>query len=159
MTEEKNTVASSDTATLAAEQATNPASYVPGFLPKDYLANGYHGTTDKGEKYLLPEFVGEYAETMAKLLADMKEADLNRLLRSLRRNKKSSFPYPARKSAALELIPMAMALVNRKKAPICLLSFIKDNVDHIHSDEDWHYFLRHFEAVSAFHAAQKGGDN
>lgn len=158
MTKEKNIVASRDTAPIAAEQATILPSKVPCILPDGYLANGYHGTTDKGEKYLLPEFVGEYAETVAKLLSDMKETDLNRMLRELKRSKKSSLPFAARKTAALELIPKAMTLVNRKKAPVLLLSIIKVNLDHIHCDEDWNYFLRHFEAVAAFHAAQKGGE-
>ena len=56
-------------------QAPTPA--IPDKLPDNYLADGYYATTDKGAKYLRPEFVGEYAETMAKLLVDMKPTDFN----------------------------------------------------------------------------------
>jgi len=137
--------------------AQTPSDDVPGFLPKNYLSNGYTATTDKGAKYLRPEFVGEYAEIMAKLLADMKPREFKKLLKELKRSKKSTLPFEARQTAALELIPKAMALVYSKKAPPLLLSFIKDNVDHIHNDDDWNAFYRHLEAIFAY-LTKRGGE-
>ena len=55
----------------------------PVYLPAGYLSDGYYAITDKGAKYLRPEFVGKYAETMASLLADMKPTDFNSLLREM----------------------------------------------------------------------------
>ena len=138
--------------------STPAADDVPGFLPKDYLAHGYLATTDKGAKYVRPEFVGEYAETMAKLLADMTPSAFNALMREMKRSKKTALPFEARLTAVAEMLPKAMALVHRKKAPALLVSFIKDNLDHIQNDDDWYAYLRHLEAIAAFLTAQKEGD-
>lgn len=124
-------------------------------LPKDYLANGYYAATDKGSKYLRSEFVGEYAETMAAMLSDMKPAAFNGLLREMKRSKKTALPFEARLTAAAEMLPKAMALVRRKKAPALLVSFIKDNLDHIQNDDDWYAYLRHLEAIAAYITAQQ----
>ena len=110
----------------------------PVYLPAGYLSDGYYAITDKGAKYLRPEFVGKYAETMASLLADMKP-----------------LPFEARQTAAAEMLPKALALVHRKKAPILLVTFIKDNLDRIHDDDDWYAYYRHLEAIAGY---MIGGD-
>ena len=76
----------------------------------------------------------------------------------MKRSRKKTLPFEARLTAAAEMLPKAMALVHRKKAPALLVSFIKDNLDHIQNDDDWTAYFRHLEAVAAFLAAQKGGD-
>src|SRR5699024_6251460 len=101
-------------------------------------------------KYLRPEFVGKYAEIMASLLADMKPADFNSLLREMKRSKKKTLPFEARLTAAAEMLPKALALVHRKKAPALLVTFIKDNLDHIHNDDDWFAYHRHLEAIGGY---------
>ena len=130
----------------------------PKYLPKDYLSHGYHATTDKGAKYLRPEFVGEYAETMANLLTDMKPAAFNSLMREMKRCRRGTLPFEARLTAAAEMLPKAMALVHRKKAPMLLVTFVKHNLDSIHDDADWTAFYRHLEAIAAYMTAQTGGD-
>ena len=130
----------------------------PVYLPPDYLAGGYHDVAKNGTKFLRPEFVGAYAQIMAGLLAEMKQSDFNALLREMKRNKKRSLPFEARLTAAAEMLPKAMALVSRKKAPALLASFIKENLDHIHNDDDWYAFLRYIEAIGGFLSVQKGGD-
>ena len=127
----------------------------PVYLPAGYLSDGYYAITDKGAKYLRPEFVGKYAETMASLLADMKPTDLNSLLREMKRSKKKTLPFEARLTAAAEMLPKALALVHRKKAPILLVTFIKDNLDRIHDDDDWYAYYRHLEAIAGY---MIGGD-
>lgn len=124
-------------------------------LPTDYLSEGYYATTDKGAKYLRPEFVGKYAETMASLLADMKPADFNGLLREMKRSKKKTLPFEARLTAAAEMLPKALALVHRKKAPALLVTYIKDNLDHLHDDDDWTAYYRNLEAIAGY---MIGGD-
>ena len=138
--------------------STQPTTAPAAFLPKEYLANGYYATTDKGVKYLRPEFVGEYAETMANLLSDMKPSDFTGLLIEMKRSRKRALPFEARLTAVTEMLPKAMALVSRKKAPALLVTFIKDNLDHIHNDDDWTGFFRHLMAIYSFLAAQKGGE-
>ena len=138
-----------DTATAAIEFTVHEYESEPD-LPVDYLSQGYYAIATSGEKYLRPEFVGEYAQIMAALLADMKPSDFSALLRELKRSKKSSFPYEARMTAALELLPKSMQLVSRDKAPSLLISFIKHNIDNIHDDMDWVAFYRHLDAIAGF---------
>lgn len=122
----------------------------PVYLPPDYLDIGYHFVAENGAKCLRPEFVGPYAQIMAGLLAEMKQSDFNALLRELRRSKKRSLPFEARLTAAAEMLPKSMALVSRKKAPALLISFINENLEHIHDDDDWYAFLRFLEAIGGF---------
>jgi hypothetical protein len=135
--------------------STTQQDRTPVFLPTDYLSSGYYATTDKGTKYLRPEFVGKYAEIMASLLADMRPRDLIGLLREMKRSKKKTLPFEARLTAAAEMLPKALALVHRKKAPALLVTFIKDNLDHIHDDDDWYAYYRHLEAIAGY---MIGGD-
>ena len=135
--------------------STTQQDSVPFFLPADYLSSGYYATADKGTKYLRPEFVGKYAEIMASLLADMKPADFNGLLREMKRSKKKTLPFEARLTAAAEMLPKSLALAHRKKAPALLVAFVKDNLDHIHDDADWYAYYRHLEAIAGY---MIGGD-
>lgn len=147
VTEQAPTVDTTSTATAS--------DNTPVYLPAGYLSDGYYAITDKGAKYLRPEFVGKYAETMASLLADMKPTDFNSLLREMKRSKKKTLPFEARQTAAAEMLPKALALVHRKKAPILLVTFIKDNLDRIHDDDDWYAYYRHLEAIAGY---MIGGD-
>ena len=133
----------------AVDAANTPA--VPT-LPVGYLADGYYATAEDGAKYLRPEFVGQYAEIMASLLADMKQADLNSLCRELKRTVKKKLPYEARLTAVTEMLPRAMTLVCCHKAPALLLAFIKDNLDNIHDNEDVVAFARFLTAISGYHS-------
>ena len=121
-----------------AVDTTSTSDNTPVYLPAGYLSEGYYATTDSGAKYLRPEFVGKYAEIMASLLAEMK------------RSKKKTLPFEARLTAAAEMLPKALALVHRKKAPALLVTFIKDNLDHIHNDDDWFAYHRHLEAIGGY---------
>lgn len=154
------------TATSAAEQTT-PADTTTvdtteenttalATLPENYLVGGYYATADKGAKYLRPEFVDEYARNIAASLNEMKPSDFAAMLRDLKRAKKSTLPFKARKTAAAELFPRAIGLVHKKKAPSILTEFIKVNLAAIKTDDDWSAFYRHMNAISGFLMA--GGD-
>ena len=101
-----------DTTTVDTTEETPTA---PATLPKNYLVGGYHATTEKGAKYLRPEFVDEYARNIAASLNEMKPSDFAAMLRDLKRAKKSTLPFEARKTAAAELLPRAIGLVHKKK--------------------------------------------
>lgn len=139
------------------EPAADPAPVIPG-LPDGYLANGYHAVSDKGHKYLRSELVGHHAELIARNLSPMKSTDFNRLLKELKRAKKTTLPYEARQTALLELVPMSIALVGRKRAPSLLTAFVRANVNYVQDDEGWFAFYRHASAVGAFLVAMEGGD-
>ena len=118
----------------------------PATLPKNYLVGGYYATTDKGAKYLRPEFVDEYARNIAASLNEMKPSDFA----AMKRAKKTTLPFEARQTAAAELLPRAIGLVHKKKAPSILTEFIKANLAAIKTDDDWSAFYRHMNAISGF---------
>lgn len=128
----------------------------PATLPKNYLVGGYYATTDKGAKYLRPEFVDKYARNIAASLNEMKPSDFAAMLRDLKRAKKSTLPFEARQTAAAELLPRAIGLVHKKKAPSILAEFVKANFTAIKTDDDWSAFYRHMNAINGFLMA--GGD-
>lgn len=134
--------------TITADTTTDTP--VPATLPKNYLVGGYYATTDKGAKYLRPEFVDEYARNIAASLNEMKPADFAAMLRDLKRAKKSTLPFEARKTAAAELFPRAIGLVHKKKAPSILTEFIKVNLAAIKTDDDWSAFYRHMNAINGY---------
>ena len=154
------TVTSATEQTLAVDtttvDTTEENTTAPATLPKNYLVGGYYATTDKGAKYLRPEFVDEYARNIAASLNEMKPSDFAAMLRDLKRAKKSTLPFEARKTAAAELLPRAIGLVHKKKTPSILTEFIKTNLTAIKADDDWSAFYRHMNAISGFLMA--GGD-
>ena len=103
-----------DTTTV---DTTEENTTAPATLPKNYLVGGYYATTDKGAKYLRPEFVDEYARNIAASLNEMKPAEFAAMLRDMKRAKKTTLPFEARQTAAAELLPRAIGLVHKKKAP------------------------------------------
>ena len=154
------TVTSATEQTLAVDtttvDTTEENTTAPATLPKNYLVGGYYATTDKGAKYLRPEFVDEYARNIAASLTGMKPSDFAAMLRDMKRAKKTTLPFEARKTAAAELFPRAIGLVHKKKAPSILTEFIKVNLAAIKADDDWSAFYRHMNAINGFLMA--GGD-
>ncbi len=148
-----DTTEQATTTTDTPEQTTAPA---PATLPPDYLTDGYYATTDKAAKYLRPEFVGEQAQQIADALAGTRPSDFSAMLRDLKRAKKASLPFEARQTAAAELLPRAIGLVHKKKAPPVLTEFVKANLAAIKTDDDWSAFYRHMNAINSF--LMVGGD-
>ena len=135
----------------------DPTIPVPTVLPAGYLVDGYHATTEKGKKYLRPAYVADYAQGIAAALA-MKPSDFAALMREMKRNRSRTLPFEARQTAAAEMLPKALALVKRKKAPALLVDFIKANADAVKNDDDWTAYLRHLEAIGGYLTMQEGGD-
>lgn len=119
-------------------------------LPAEYLTAGYYAAAENGKEYLRPQFVSAYAQEIAAALAPLKSADMNTMLREMKRNKKIALPYEARQTAAYEMLPKAISLVRRKRAPQMLVDFININLAAIHNDNDWTAFYRHLEAIAGF---------
>lgn len=135
---------------------TEETPTAPATLPKNYLVGGYYATTDKGAKYLRPEFVDGYARNIAASLTGMKPSDFAAMLRDMKRAKKTTLPFEARQTAAAELLPRAIGLVHKRKAPSILTEFVKANFTAIKTDDDWSAFYRHMNAINGFLMA--GGD-
>ena len=131
----------------------------PGKLPDGYLANGYYAATATGATYLRPEFVSTDAKTIAFGLSAMKPSDFNGLLKEVKKSRKRSLPFEARQTALAEMLPKSLALLNRKKAPALLVSFVEASLAAVQTDSDFDAFVRHADCIAAYLTAQKGGDN
>lgn len=132
--------------TTSTTQATPTA---PG-LPDGYLSGGYYATTDKGDRYLRPELVGSQARQLAAALDPLRPSDFNALLREMKKAKKKTLPFEARQTAAAEMLPKALTLVRRKKAPALLVKLIQANLEAIKNDADWSAYYRHLEAIGGY---------
>lgn len=119
-------------------------------LPPDYLAGGYYAVTENGVPYLHPELVGTQAKEIADKLPGMRSTDFLRLIQELKRSNKRTLPFEAKQTAVLELLPKALSLVHRKKAPPLLVEFARKNIDAIHTTSDYQAFLRHCEAIFGY---------
>lgn len=149
-----NTVSS----TPGLDVATIPpgtTSTAPDSLPAGYLAGGYYATTEKGAKYLRTEYVSSYAQALATGLASINLTDFRKVVRDVKKAKKASLPFEARKTAVAEMLPKALMLVHRGKAPTLIVDWVKANQAAIKSDEDWYAYYRHLEAIAGY---MIGGD-
>ncbi len=135
--------------TVTASQMEQTASNAaPVGLPAEYLKGGYYATTESGAKYLRSEYIERYAQAIAASLKGMKALEFEKLVRELKRSKKRTLPYEARRTAAAELLPAAKNLARHKKAPAVLVAFIEANLEAIKDDETWTAFYRHCQAIS-----------
>lgn len=139
------------------ETPTPTTEQTPATLPAGYLSDGYYANAANGKKYLRPAYVADYAQSIAAALA-MRPSDFAALMREMKRNRSRSLPFEARQTATAEMLPKALALVKRKKAPSLLVDFIKANAAAVHNDDDFTAFYRHCEAVSGYLTTQEGGD-
>lgn len=123
----------------------------PATLPAGYLSDGYYAAADNGKKYLRPAFVCAYAvEIAATLATTMKPSDFAALMRGLKSAKSRTLPFEARQTAAAEMLPKALSLVKRKKAPGLLVDFIKANAAAVKDDDDFKALCRHMEAINGY---------
>ncbi len=117
---------------------------------KNYLIGGYHATTDKGAKYLSP---GVRGRVRPQYRRQSKRDEALRFCGYAARSetgKEIYIPFEARKTAAVELLPRAIGLVHKKKAPSILTEFIKTNLAAIKTDDDWSAFYRHMNAINGY---------
>jgi len=142
-TTENTSAPAASTENKTAAEASTPAT-----LPAGYLSDGYYATTENGAKYLRTEYIEQYAEAIAASLKGMKPGEIEKMVRELKRSKKRTLPYEARRTAAAELLPAARNLVRHKKAPAILVTFIEANLAVIQDDETWTAFYRHCQAIS-----------
>ncbi len=140
--------ATTPSVTVTASQTEQTASNAaPVGLPAEYLKGGYYATTESGGKYLRGEYVEGYAKDIAASLKGMKPGEFEKMVRGLKKAKKRTLPYEARRTAAAELLPIAKNLVRHKKAPAVLVAFIEANLAEIRGEDTWEAFVRHAQAI------------
>lgn len=117
--------------------------------------------SDQDKKTLFKKFVDEEARDRAQQFASLKSTQMRRFyddVKAIERKLSLGQDEDGReKSFAVEhamitmLKPKAVYAEKRKVAPRAFTQFVFDNVDSIHDLRDFEAFVRHFEAVVAYH--------
>lgn len=135
-----------------ATEITTPA---PVALPDGYLSDGYHVTNDKGDVFFNSVYVGDYAKELATILAtgDSKitaAAFYAAFLRDAKSYLRRGTPYGAKATCAAAMIPRAIKLVAKRKAPPILRDMITAAAGAVNNDETFKALYEHLDAVYSF---------
>lgn len=134
--------------TPAPSEAAKPMPKIE--LPFNYLSSGYLKGTEKA-RYPDPALT-EAAETIARALAQggMKYSNFNKISRTLRHVKSSSYPLEAKISALKRTLPMALYFVQKNNAPQLLVDFLSKHIQSLHDEKEYGVLLEHFEAIGCY---------
>ncbi len=116
-------------------------------LPADYLTGG---TMLDGDGVILPEYLGEHAESLAKSLAPLSAFSFQRaFLTKAKEASKKKVPYSAKKNCALGMVIAAKKLVARAKdpAPAVLLEMITAATATVTDEATFAALYMHLDAI------------
>lgn len=163
MNEIKNITA--NTGEPVTEQApTVDASSTPTVtdLPNGYLADGFLETASTSKPFLRTAYVGVFAQQIAAVLQPMSPSAFQAaFLRDAKKHLRRGVPYEAQAACAAALLPQAIKLTAKHKAPPVLVDIITAVVGAVHDSATFEAMYRHLDAVYAFimlQTQQKGGD-
>lgn len=150
-----------DQITNAGEPVTDQA---PAKLPTDYMKNGFLNTSPNGKPFLKSEYVGAYAQEIAAALTagatKITAAAFNSaFLRDTKKHLRRGTPYEAKATCAAAMVPQAIKLVAKHKAPSLLRDMIAAAVGAVSDDPTFEALYQHFDAVYCYLLDREGGDN
>lgn len=141
------------------EATTTPASTTPApvrkMLPPGYLSTGSILDT---EGIMIPEYVGRYAEELARLLEPMKVTTYQRtFLTGAKAANKKKVPYGIKKNCTIDMVVQAKKLVSRKKdpAPAVLLQMITAATNTVKDAETFQALYMHLDAIYGYMLEQE----
>lgn len=145
---------------------TAPAAHVPGILPKDYITDGLLDTSPGGQRYIKVDYVGRFAQELAVNLSNgnpaLSPAAFNAaFLRDAKKHLRRGVVYDAKAACAAAMLPAAIKLVAKHKAPPLLQDMITAAVGAVFDDATFEALYKHLDAVYSFmlqNEQQKGGD-
>ena len=126
---------------------------MPDFqLPSRYLENNFYITATNGRsKYPDPSLTDNAKEIGQNLAAaGMKTTEFNKMLRELKKVKKSTLPVEAQTGALSALIPKALLLEKKKRAPHLLVSVLEANRNAVKDYKDFVACYNHLESVGIY---------
>lgn len=161
--------ASSDTAPhvdpLNPDTVAEFRQYLRNKLPDGYLTKGILGTSASGKPYTRVEYIRDYPQALAELLTNdptpLSAAAFNKmLLTPIRKHQRRGVATEAKVSCAASMVPAAMALISKRKAPLLLLEIITISRSVV-DGPSFDAFADHMAALHAYllmQEQQKGGD-
>lgn len=133
----------------------------PAILPAGYMENGFLNTAPNGKPFLKADYVGTYAQEIAAALTAgtstiTAAAFSSAFLRDAKKHLRRGTPYEAKATCAAAMVPQAIKLVAKRKAPPLLHSMITAAVGAVTDDATFEALYKHLDAVHSFILA--GGD-
>lgn len=142
-----------------AEQASavdTPGTTSTG-LPAGYLADGFLEMASTGKPFLRAVYVGTFAQEVASLLQSMSPAVFySGFLRDAKKHLRRGVPYEAQATCAAAMLPQAIKLTAKRKAPPVLVDIITAAVGAVQDTATFEALYKHLDAVYAF--MLQGGD-
>ena len=130
-------------------------------LPDGYLADGFLETASTGKPFLRAVYVGTFAQQIAAVLQPMSASAFHTaFLRDVKGHIRRGVPYEAQTACAAAMLPQAIKLTAKHKAPSVLVDIITAAVGAVHDSATFEAMYKHLDAVYAFmlQAQQNGGD-
>lgn len=135
-------------------------------LPTDYIKGGFLDTAPNGQRPIKVEYVGRFAQELAASLTGgtpaLTAAAFNAaFLRDAKKHNSPKVVYGAKAACAAAMLPAAIKLVAKHKAPPLLQDMITAAVGAVFDDKTFEALYKHLDAVYSFmlqNEQQKGGE-
>lgn len=140
---------------------TPSTTTVTGGLPDGYLADGFLETASTGKPFLRAVYVGTFAQQIAAVLQPMSASAFQAaFLRDTKKHLRRGVPYEAQAACAATLLPQAIKLTVKHKAPPILVDVITAAVGAVQDSATFGAMYKHLDAIYAFmlQNQQKEGD-
>ncbi len=126
-------------------------------LPDGYLADGFLETASTGKPFLRAVYVGTFAQQIAAVLQPMSASAFQAaFLRDTKKHLRRGVPYEAQATCAAAMLPQAIKLTAKRKAPPVLVDIITAAVGAVQDTATFEALYKHLDAVYAF--MLQGGD-
>ena len=127
---------------------TTPAA--PG-LPGDYLRDGFLGRAANGQTFMRTEYLGETARNIAAALDPLNaSAFYGAFVRDAKKQLRRGTPYEAQSSCVAAMLPQAIKLTAKHKAPAFLVDMITAAAAAVHDAATFEAFYKHLDAIYSY---------
>lgn len=123
----------------------------PATLPADYMKDGLLNTAPNGKPFLKVDYVARLAQELAANLAPLTATNFNAaFLRDAKKHLRRGTPYEAKATCAAAMLPQAIKLVAKHKAPAILHSMITAAIGAVTDDATFEALYKHLDAVHSY---------
>ena len=156
-----NTTATTEEPVTEQAPAVDTTSTTSTGLPDGYLADGFLETASTGKPFLRAVYVGTFAQQIAAVLQPLSASAFQAaFLRDTKKHLRRGISYEAQSACVTAMLPQAIKLTAKRKAPSVLVEIITAVVSAVHDSATFEAMYKHLDAVYAFmlQAQQNGGD-
>ena len=149
----KDIAAEPITEQASATDATSTTQTTPAApdLPGDYLRDGFLGRAANGQTFMRAEYLGETARNIAAALDPLNaSAFYGAFVRDAKKQLRRGTPYEAQSSCVAAMLPQAIKLTAKHKAPAFLVDMITAATAAVHDAATFEAFYKHLDAIYSY---------